>query len=195
MEALALILRLLAAIVSIYTLACVLRIFMTWFPAGMLGAGGDFLVRATEPYLAIFRRVSFLRSGGIDFSPIAALAVLAALSRALSVASYGALSVGFLLVLLIETVWSPVAFLLSFFAILAIARIVAYQARWNSLHPVWRAIDAMVNPVLFRIKSLVYKDRIVNYMQGLITGALILLGLRIAGGMLIGLLVRLIGRV
>ncbi|HAE20707.1 MAG TPA: YggT family protein [Spirochaetaceae bacterium] len=194
METLALILRILAALVSVYSLVCVVRILMTWFPSGMLGAGAGFLVRVTEPYLAIFRRFSFLRSGGIDFSPIAALAVLAALSRALSVASYGALSIGLLLALIVETVWSPLAFLLSFFTIMAIARIVAYLARWNSLHPVWRAVDAMVNPVLFKIKSLIYKDRIVNYMQGLTTGALVLLGLRIAGGMLIGLLVGVLGR-
>jgi YggT family protein len=194
MEALALILRLLAALVSVYSLVCVLRIVMAWFPSGMLGSSAGFLVRVTDPYLAIFRRVSFLRSGGIDFSPIAALAVLAALSRALSIASYGALSAGLLLALVIETIWSPIAFLLSFFTIISVARIVAYLARWNSLHPVWRAVDAMVNPMLFKIKSLIYKDRIVNYMQGLITGALILLGLRISGGVLIGLLVGVLGR-
>ena len=56
------------------------------------------------------------------------------------------------LALVVEVAWSPFGFLLGFFAVLVIARIVAYAARWNSLNPLWRAIDAMINPVL-RITS------------------------------------------
>lgn len=183
MTVLAPILRIFSAGLSLYMLACVARIVMSWFPSGIGGQGAVFLTRLTEPYLAFFRRFAFLRGGTMDFSPIAALAVLAALSRALSVASYGALTIGFVLALILETAWSPVAFLLSFMAVLALARIIAYQLRWNSLHPAWRVVDAMVNPVLFKIKALIYKDRIVNYMHGLISGFLVLAGLRLLGGL------------
>ena len=183
MTVLAALLRIVSAGLSLYMLACVARIVMTWFPGGLGGQGAAFLERLTEPYLAFFRRFAFLRGGAMDFSPIAALAVLAALSRALTVASYGALTLGFVLALILETAWSPVAFLLSFMAVLALARIVAYQLRWNSLHPAWRVVDAMVNPVLFKIKALIYKDRIVNYMQGLITGFLVLAAIRLLGGL------------
>lgn len=79
-------------------------------------------------------------------------------------------------------------------AVLALARIVAYQLRWNSLHPAWRVVDAMVNPVLFKIKALIYKDRIVNYMQGLITGFLVLAAVRLLGGLAIGALSALLLR-
>jgi YggT family protein len=46
------------------------------------------------------------------------------------------------------------------------ARFVAYLARWNSLHPVWRVVDALINPVLYRINRVVYRNRIVNFRQG-----------------------------
>lgn len=188
------VLRLLGAGTSIYMLVCVARILMSWFPASSLGRSGELVSRVTDPYLDLWKRIRFLRAGNVDFSPIVALAALSGLSRILTVASYGALSVGVGLSLVIEVLWSPVAFLLSFFSILVAARIVAYAARWNSLHPAWRTVDAIINPVLWRIKRLVYRDRIVNYMQGLVTGAIALIGTRVTLGLLMGLLLGLLRR-
>lgn len=186
------VLGLLSAATSIYMLLCVVRVFMSWLPSARLGKPAELVERATEPYLSWWRRFPVLRSGGVDFSPIAALAALSGLSRLFTVASYGGLSLGVVLALVVEVAWSPFGFLLGFFAVLVIARIVAYAARWNSLNPLWRAIDAMINPVLFRIKRFVYKDRIVNYMQGLITGAVALVGARVLLGMAFGLVIGLL---
>lgn len=188
MPALSIVFRILGGAASVYMLLCIARIFLTWFP-GASGAGARFLERSTEPYLALFRRLSFLRGAGVDFSPIAALAVLAGLSRALTVASMGTLTLGIGLALVVQVIWDPVGFLLGFFAVLILARIIAYLARWNSLHPVWRAVDAMINPILFQLKRLFYRNRIVHYMQGLVIGLLVLAGLRLLlGWMVSGLL-------
>jgi len=192
MNLLSTVFRLLGAATSIYMLLCVVRVFLSWFPASAIGRPAELVERATDPYLLLWKRIPFLQAGGVDFSPIAALAALSGLSRIFSVASYGALTFGLALSLIVEVVWAPVSFLLGFFVVLLVARIVAYAARWNSLHPVWRAIDAMINPVLFRIKRFVYKDRIVNYMQGLITGALALLGTRVLLGLVFGLVINLL---
>lgn len=194
MTALNVIFRVLGAATSIYMLLCVVRVFLSWFPGTVMGRPAELVVKATDPYLFVWRRVPFLRAGGVDFSPIAALAALSGLSRIFSVASYGALTLGLMLSLIVEVVWAPLSFLLGFFIVILVARIVAYAARWNSLHPVWRAIDSIINPVLFRIKRLVYKDRIVNYMQGLITGALALLGARVLLGLGFGLIINLLKR-
>ena len=194
MTALNTVFRLLGAATSIYMLLCVVRVFLSWFPTSAIGRPAEIVERATDPYLHLWRRIPFLRAGGVDFSPIAALAALSGLSRIFSVASYGALTVGIALSMVIEVVWAPVSFLLGFFVALLVARIVAYAARWNSLHPVWRAIDAMINPVLFRIKRFVYKDRIVNYMQGLVTGVLVILGARVLLGLAFGLVINLLRR-
>lgn len=195
MTLLANIFRLLGAATSVYMLLCIVRVFLYWFPAGGLGRSGELLERITDPYLSLWSRIPFLKAGGIDFSPIAALAVLSGVSRMFSVASNGALTVGLVLSLVLEIAWAPIAFLLGFFAVLLIARIIAVAAHWNSLHPVWRAVDAMINPVLFRIKRLIYRDRIVNYMQGLITGVLVIAGVRVALGLVVGLLIGLLRRI
>ena len=96
--------------------------------------------------------------------------------------------------LLVGAAWSAVAFLISFFAVCALLRLIAYAARWNSLHPFWMVIDSILNPVLFRINRLIYRGRIVNYLQGLITGFVVLLFLRAGGGALVGLIIRSLER-
>lgn len=184
--------RILGTATSIYMLLCVVRIFMSWFPSVAIGRPAEILERVTDPYLSQWQRISFLRMGGVDFSPIAALAALSGVSRLFAVASYGSLTLGLALALIVEVVWAPIGFLLGFFVVLIVARFVAYLAKWNSLHPVWRAIDAMINPLLFRIKRFIYKDRIVNYMQGLATGAITLLAARVLLGFFFQLIIKLL---
>ena len=183
--------RVLNAAVIIYIFICAARVLMSWLPGLDAGRTGQILGRFADPYLNWFRRFKIFSSGAFDFSPIIALAVLAVANDLLTTLAYaGAISVGLVLGLLVGAAWSAVAFVISFFFICALARMVAYAARWNSLHPLWIVIDSILNPVLFRINRLIYRGRIVNYLQGLITGSVLLLFLRIGGGALVGLLIR-----
>lgn len=174
--------------VSLYMLLCGVRIIMTWMPQHAGNPSASFIARLTDPFLNRFRGLKFLRFGNFDFSPLAAFALLSALSRGLSVAAHGRLGLGSILSIVLAVVASPVAFLLNLFAILVLLRIIAYLAKWNSLHPVWRTIDAIINPLLFRIKGFIYPKRIVSYTQGLITGLLVLVGLRVVLSVVTGLL-------
>lgn len=188
MHIVAVILRALGYFAVVYSFLCVARIFLSWFPGQRPGSG--FLVAVTEPWLAPFRRIKLFRGGGMDFSPVAALAVLAAISRIFLLSSYRLLTIGSFLYILVEVILEPIFFILVFFAVLVLARIVAYLFRWNSLHPIWRAVDALVNPIVFQLKRLVYRNRIVNYMQGLITAFLILVAIRFLLGWLSSFLFR-----
>jgi YggT family protein len=192
---LATIARVLNAIVIVYVFLCAARVLMSWVPDLDAGKGGEILARATDPYLNWFRRFKVLRSGAFDFSPIAALAILAVVNDLLTTVAYaGSLTVGLVLGLLVGAAWSAVGFIISFFVVCAVARMIAYAARWNSLHPLWMVIDSMLNPVLFRINRLIYRGRIVNYIQGLVTGFAVLLLLRMGGGALVGLAIRSLER-
>jgi YggT family protein len=187
--------RSLNAIVIIYVFLCAARVLMTWLPGLDTGRVGEILARIVDPYLNWFRRFKIFSSGAFDFSPIAALAILAVVNELLTKVAYaGSLSVGLVLGLLVGAAWSAVAFVISFFIVCAIARMIAYAARWNSLHPLWIVIDSILNPVLYKINRLLYRGRIVNYLQGLITGSVILLLFRIGGGALVGLLIRSLER-
>ncbi len=193
--ALSVILRLLAAAASLYMLLLMARIILTWFPTALEGRPLQLLASATDPYLNLFRGITFLRSGAMDFSPLAALAVLSVVTQILSTAAaYGRISLGIVLALVLRAAWSIFAFFFGFLGLAMAARLVAYLARWNSLHPVWRVVDALINPVMFRLNRAIYRDRIVNFRQGLLTGIIVLFGLRILGGILVGTLAGLLVR-
>ena len=156
-------------IISIYMVIIFFRIMLTWF-SGM-GRGGfeDFLARITDPYLNWFRRFSFLRVGFMDLSPIAALGVLSLISRVISmIARYGRISVGIILALTLQVVWGAVSFILGFMIIILILRLVAYLLAQDSGSPFWRIIETISQPVLFRINRILFRDRIVNFLSGLI---------------------------
>ena len=169
---LSIIARVLNAAVIVYVFLCAARVLMSWVPGLDAGRGGEILARARRslPHLVPPHQDSSRRepSTSARSRPSPLLAVVNDLLT--TVAYAGRLSVGLVLGLLVGAAWSAVAFVISFFAVCAIARMVAYAARWNSLHPLWMVIDSMLNPVLFRINRFIYRGRIVNYLQGLITG-------------------------
>lgn len=193
--AITIILRILGAATSLYMLLIMARIILTWFPTALEGKPLVLLASATDPFLALFRRIPFLRSEALDFSPIAALAVLSVATQIFTTAAnYGRVTVGLVLALVLRAAWSVFAFFFGFLGLAMVARLVAYLARWNSLHPVWRVVDALINPVMFRLNRAIYRDRIVNFRQGLLTGIIVLFGLRLGGGVLVGFLTGLLAR-
>ncbi len=193
--AFSIVLRLAAAAASLYMLLLMARIILTWFPSAVEGRPLHLLSSVTDPYLDLFRGIPWLSSGSMDFSPLAALAVLSVLTQILSTAAaHGRISLGIVLALVLRAGWSIFAFFFGFLGLAMAARLVAYMAKWNSLHPVWRVVDALINPVMFRLNRAIYRDRIVNFRQGLLTGIVVLFGLRILGGILTGLLAGLLSR-
>jgi YggT family protein len=183
--------RVLSAVVVVYMFLCAARVLMSWLPGLDAGKGGRILSRVADPYLGWFRRFKIFSSGAFDFSPIIALAILAVVNDLLTTVSYAwSVSVGLVLGLLIGALWSAASFILLFFLFCAAARAVAYAAHWNSLHPLWRVIDSILNPILFRINRLIYRGKLVNYLQGLVTGSLVLLLLWFGGRELVKLLIR-----
>ncbi len=185
--------RILGAFSSIYMLLCSLRVFMTWMPGIRMGRAERILSSLVDPYLGAFSRIRLFRTERFDFSPIAALAVLSVLNRVFSTLAYsGRISLGFVLGLLLGAAWSALSFVLSFLLACAVLRIVAFMAGWNTLHPIWLVIDSILNPLLFRINRILYRGRAVQYRQGLFTGLLAILLLRMAGGALVGILNRLL---
>ncbi|MDD3981845.1 MAG: YggT family protein [Spirochaetales bacterium] len=185
------VMRILGGLSSLYMLLCSLRVFMTWIPGIRLGKAERILAAAVDPFLGMFSRIKLFRTERFDFSPIAALAVLSVLNRVFSTLAYsGRISLGFVLGLLLGAAWSALAFVLSFLLACALLRSIAFMAGWNTLHPVWMVIDAILNPLLFHINRTIYRGRAVHYRQGLFTGLVALILLRMAGGALVGILSR-----
>lgn len=181
--------KLLGALTSLYMILCALRVFLSWAPGLELGKAGRLLGAIVNPYLDWFARLRLFRTDRFDFSPIAALALLSVVNNLFStLAVTGRISVGFLLSLLLGAAWSAFAFLFSFLAACALVRILVFLARWNSLHPVWVVLDSILNPILYRINKFIYRNRAIDYLQGLITGFIVLILCRAAGGAAVKLL-------
>ena len=178
--------RILSVITSLYMILCAIRVFMSWAPGLQLGKLDYYLARLVDPYLSIFSRMTLFRTRQFDFSPIIALAVLSVANNLFStLALTGRLTLGFVASLILGAAWSAVSFVLSFLTACVLIRIVVCLLKFNSVHPVWIVVDSIINPVLFQINRLIYRGRVVDYLQGLITGFLVLLLFRAGLGALV----------
>jgi YggT family protein len=181
--------RVVSAIVSIYMLLCIVRIFFSWVPSLMTTKWGRLIARFTDPYLDLFRSIALFRTPNVDFSPIVALAVLSVVNNLFVTLSYAVrITLGFILSLLLDAAWSAVSFLLGFFLVVVFIRTIGVVGRLATLHPLWQILDGIINPLLFRVNRLIYRGRAVNYLQGLITGFVVVLVARGLGGWIVRLL-------
>ncbi|WP_304221338.1 YggT family protein [Gracilinema caldarium] len=188
--------RILASITTVYMILLFLRIMLSWFDSPLsLGRSADLISRVTDPYLNWFRRFPQLRTEQLDFSPLAALAVLALANNIfLTIAVYGRITVGIILSMLLSSIWSAVAFVISFFIVILVVRLIAYILGSNNVHPIWRSVDALSKPLLYRVNRLIFRDRLVTYKTGILTTVIVLLAIRIAGGILVSLISNLLVR-
>jgi len=186
----------LSFITYIYFIIVVIRIILTWLRGFGTGGLQNFLSVITDPYLNWFRRFPALRVGFLDLSPIVALGVLS-LARQIfaTLAIHGTISIGIILALVLMAVWGAVSFFIIFLLIILILRLIAHLSAQNMEGTFWRIIETISRPVLYRINRFFYKDRIVNFITGLIV-SIVCLGigyiiLRIAVVFLYGLLIGL----
>jgi YggT family protein len=179
--------NILGGVTGIYMILITVRILLTWFRGGVYGKPYEILQNITDPYLNWFRRFSFLQTGVFDLSPIAALAVLSVLNQIFNtVASFGRISLGIILALILSALWSAASFILGFFIIVLLLRLIAYLTNRDVYYSFWRIIDVISQPVLYRINRIIFRNRLVNYLTGIISALVLLLALRVGLGIVLG---------
>jgi YggT family protein len=151
------------------------RIILTWFTGIGNSRVQEILEQITDPYLDWFRRFTFLRAGFLDLSPIAALGVLSLVNRILNtLAIYGKISIGIILVLVLQALWGAVSFILGFLIIVLIIRLIGLLLKQNTQTSFWSVIDTIAQPILFRINRVVFKNRIINFKVSVFISAAVL---------------------
>jgi YggT family protein len=181
------IIRLIASGISglliLYSIIIFIRIILTWFSGIDFGKFYIYLCRLTDPYLLWFRRFTIFRAGNVDLSPIVALAVLTIANNIISqIAKTGSITLGFIFALLLSVLWSAVSFLIIFFIAIVVLRLVAYLISANIYTPFWQVIDYLSRPVIFNINRFIFRNRIINYLSGIvITIAVLVLLLGVLG--------------
>jgi YggT family protein len=187
--------NILSGITSLYMFLIFIRILLTWFSGANYGKPYELLSGITDPYLNWFRRFSALRVASLDISPIAALAVLSVVNNIFTtLAHYGRISLGIILALCLSALWSAASFILGFFIVIVVLRLIAYLSNRNTYSTIWRIIDILSQPVLYRISRIIFQDRLVNYLARIITSIAVLLVLRIGLGILLRLVMNLLIR-
>ncbi|MDR1418916.1 MAG: YggT family protein [Treponema sp.] len=189
------IMNILAALTGLYMLMIFIRIMFSWLGVSREGQILVLLGRLTDPYLDWWRARLPMRTGTVDFSPIAAMTVLSVVHTVFSTAARsGSIRVGTVLAIALSALWSAAAFLLGFFIIVLILRFIAYMTGRSSRGVFWNFTDMISRPVLYRVNRFFFRDRIVNYLSGIVCSLLVLIVLYAAGRFLTFLAVRFLVR-
>ena len=185
--------KIIASLLTIYSLLCSIRIILTWIP-GISNGFTNFLSRICDPYLNIFSRLGIFRFGAIDFSPVISLGLLALLSTiSSSLAQAGKITLGFILALIIQMAWNIVSSIIGFLLIVLIIRFVVLLFQNNSYNgsQFWRQFDYVLNPVIYKIIAPFSKGRMVPYKTALLISIISLFVVKFAGSLFIFQLTRL----
>jgi len=168
--------QVLAALLSVYMLILFIRILLSWFQPRRLGKVYDIIYRITEPYLKIFRRLKFLHTGRFDFSSLVAIISLVIVENIfLTLATYGRITFGIILALLVRAAWSAGSFILFFYIIIIVVRFFSLVASRNYNAPGWQSLDSMIQPLMFRLNRIIRPKNPMKYTTTLIIMAAILI--------------------
>jgi YggT family protein len=185
----------LASAAGIYSILLFIRIIISWFGGLPSNKLTDLLAKVTDPYLDWWKAHLNLRIGFLDFSALAAIvAVSVAQNIFYSISNSGVLKFGFVLAIILLSIWSVVFFVLGFCLVIIILRLIAYLTNRNTYSPFWRVIDSMSQPVLYRINRILFGRRIVGYLKGIILSSIVLAALMVGGRIFVPILAAMISK-
>ncbi|MBQ3686677.1 MAG: YggT family protein [Treponema sp.] len=177
-----------ASVISIYAILCVVRIVLTWVPQATFHPVTKFLASVCDPFLDLFHGIRWMRIGGLDFSPAIALCTLGAVSTILShLANSSSLRLGFILGLLVQTIWSIASSVISFLIIVLIIRLIVMLVSGSSFsnNPLLYQLDQTLGGIVRAISRTFAGNRQISYKTGLIIAIVALIVLNFIGNLVI----------
>ena len=191
------ILSIIAGALSLYTLLCFIYILMSWFPGAKFTKFGHFMSSICDPYMNLFRRMSFLRIGNIDFSPIVSIGLLSLASAILAgIQRTGRIYIGGIIGTIFSSIWGIASSIIGIFVILIFIRwiVLLFSKGRTSYESGWNQIDMILNKMTYKIAGTISKKSM-SYQTSLLMSWIILIAVLIIGHVLIGILVNLCGRI
>ncbi len=187
------ILSILAAMLSLYTLLCFIYILMSWFPGARFTKFGHFMTTICEPYMNLFRKMSFLRIGNIDFSPIVSIGLLSLASAILAgIQRTGRIFFGGILGTVLNSLWGIASSIIGIFTLLILIRwiVLLINKGRTSYDSGWNQVDMILNKMTYKIAG-TFSKKTMSYQTSLLLSWIILLITLILGHFLIDILVSL----
>ncbi len=186
-------LSILAGVLALYTFLCFIYILMSWFPGAKFTKFGHFMTAICEPYMGLFRRLTFLRIGNIDFSPIVSLGILSLASAILAgIQRTGRIFFGGILGTILSSLWSITSSIIGIFTLLIFIRwiVLLINKGRTSYESGWNQVDMILNKMTYKIAGTISKKSM-SYQTSLLMSWIILLVAMGIGHFLILLLVNL----
>ena len=187
------ILSIIAGALSLYTLLCFIYILLSWFPGAKFTKFGHILSSICDPYMNLFRKMTFLRIGNIDFSPIVSIGLLSLASAILAgIQRTGRIFLGGILGTVLSSLWGIASSIVGIFTILIFIRwiVLLINKGRTSYESGWNQIDMILNKMTYKIAGTISK-KTMSYQTSLLMSWLILLAVLIIGHIIIGILVNL----
>ena len=191
--------RMLSVVLSIYNMLIIVRILLFWFnPNQTFGQGNggftDILVKIVDPFLNWFKRITFLRQGKFDFTPLAALMVINIVQRILQTFAYtGKFSFGYTLATIVQSIWwSFGSLLLGILAVLLGVRIfLSYRRTQHGLQYI-SMLDSWLRRPMDTVHSWFFSNRSVSDRMLLWSTLIVVIVIYIVCAILVNLLVNLL---
>jgi YggT family protein len=151
-----------STLISLYTLAIVVRIFLSWggIGAARFGRFYEIITRVTDPYLNIFRGVPGMQRGMFDFSPIIAMITLGIFNNVFRIfADHGKITFGVVLALITQAAGSVISFFITILIVLLAVRILLeYRRSPNSIQYI-AILDSLIAGTTERVHRLLLRGR------------------------------------
>lgn len=185
--------RAVSALLSLYMLLIFIRILLTWFSGARYGRAYEILAAITDPYLEWFRRNVPVRFGVLDFSPLVGILILGIIGTILSrIALVGTVTVGYVLAVLLSSIWSVISFFLMIFIVFAAVRVIGLIFNMDHRGRIWSIFEQFINPVLQQAVRPFLRGRFTSYRDSLFIFLAELIVLLVAGRFLIQFLISMV---
>ncbi|MBJ2356673.1 YggT family protein [Sphaerochaeta sp. S2] len=187
-----------ASLLSFYSLLIWLRIILTWIRVpGQTQENplAYYIGKVVDPYLSWFRGISSLRRSHIDLTPLVALAVLSVVQSMLRFyGAYGTITIGMVVALIIQTLWSYLLSPVFWFLIILLGfRLFFCYKRSAKTISYITMLDSLIGGVLNWVQRLFYPKRTINDRQLVTTALVFFIVLNIAASFAIRFLVNFFG--
>lgn len=185
--------RIASSLLTIYMMVIFVRIVMTWFTGVSYGKVYATLASLTDPYLNWFRRNTPIQFGMMDFSPVVGILALGVAQNVFTQLAFaGRVTLGYVIAIMITSVWSVASFFITIFLILGVIRLVGLLAGLDSEGGrLWVVVEQIVNPLLQVVIRPFLRGRFTNYRDSLLIFCGVLLGIVLAGRFIIAFIVSL----
>ena len=178
----------------IYLLLIVLRIMASWFrgvaPGDAVNTFVNYLRQVTDPYLQLFYRFTFLRAGGMDFTPMAGIFVLVvATEMTRQLANQQRVTAGYFLGVSVFAAWRMASIIVLVFLVACVARFVTLRFLGRTDTPMARMVQALAQAPVRAVARYIPLGENGSEANYLLITIVMLFGIWIVGRVVTGFLV------